>query len=213
MTASHSMSDELPSTDPAHADPAQTDPTPDQTDPAPATPPAPPVASPARLPTAPEQLMARLDSLGIRYTSHRHAPVFTVEEAKALRGELPGHHIKNLFLRNKKGAMWLSVIEEDRKVDLAALANRLGAGRFSFGSPERLMTHLGVLPGAVTPMALINDRDHAVQPVLDAKLLTGDPVNCHPLVNDMTLTIAPADLMRFIEACGHKPLVLDFDAG
>lgn len=170
-------------------------------------------SSAAALPTSPEQLMARLDALGIAYTSHRHAPVFTVEEAKALRGELPGHHIKNLFLRNKKGAMWLAVIDEDRTVDLAALADRLGAGRFSFGSPERLLTHLGVLPGAVTPMALINDTAHAVQPVLDARLLSGGPVNCHPLVNDMTLTIAAADLLRFIEACGHRPTVLDFDAG
>jgi Ala-tRNA(Pro) deacylase len=75
------------------------------------------------------------------------------------------------------------------------------------------MTHLGVLPGAVTPMALINDRDHLVQPVIDAKILSGGPVNCHPLVNDRTLTIEAPDLLRFIEACGHAPLVLDFDAG
>ncbi len=88
-----------------------------------------------------------------------------------------------------------------------------GAGRFSFGSPERLRTHLGVLPGAVTPMALINDRDRLVQPVLDAKILSGGAINCHPLVNDMTLTIEAGDLIRFIEACGHKPVVLDFDAG
>lgn len=165
------------------------------------------------LPTSPEALMARLDELGIAYRSHRHAPVFTVPEAKALRGELPGHHIKNLFLRNKKGRMWLAVIDEDRPVDLASLADRLEAGRFSFGSPERLMTHLGVLPGAVTPMSLINDRDHLVQPVLDAKIIAGGPINCHPLVNDMTLTIEAPDLLRFIEACGHRPTVLDFDAG
>jgi Ala-tRNA(Pro) deacylase len=164
------------------------------------------------LPTSPEALLARLDELGIPYKSHRHAPVFTVPEAKAMRGELPGHHIKNLFLRNKKGRMWLAVIDEDRPVDLAALADRLEAGRFSFGSPERLMTHLGVLPGAVTPMALINDREHLVQPVFDAKIVAGGPINCHPLVNDMTLTIAAPDLLRFIEACGHTPTVLDFDA-
>ncbi len=171
-----------------------------------------PAPSPT-LPTSPEALMARLDGLGIRYGAHRHAPVFTVPEAKALRGALPGHHIKNLFLRNKKGRMWLAVIDEDRPVDLASLADRLEAGRFSFGSPERLMTHLGVLPGAVTPMALINDRERLVQPVIDAKLLSGGAVNCHPLVNDMTLTIEASDLMRFIEACGHTPTVLDFDAG
>jgi Ala-tRNA(Pro) deacylase len=165
------------------------------------------------LPTSPDSLLARLDELDIPYRSHRHAPVFTVPEAKALRGELPGHHIKNLFLRNKKGRMWLAVIDEDRPVDLAALAERLAAGRFSFGSPERLMTHLGVLPGAVTPMALINDRERLVQPVLDAKILSGGAINCHPLVNDMTLTLEAPDLLRFVEACGHKPVVLDFEAG
>jgi len=134
------------------------------------------------------------------------------EEAKALRGNLPGHHIKNLLLRNTKGRMWLAVIDADRPVDLAALADRLAAGRFAFGSPERLMPHLGVLPGAVTPMALINDRERLVQPVLDATLLSGGAINCHPLVNDMTLTLEAPDLLRFVEACGHKPVVLDFDA-
>ena len=161
----------------------------------------------------PQQLFARLDALGIAHRTVEHPPVFTVEQAKALRGDLPGHHIKNLFLRNKKGRMWLAVIDEDRPVDLASLADRLEAGRFSFGSPERLMKHLGVLPGAVTPMSLINDRDHLVQPVLDAKIIAGGPINCHPLVNDMTLTIEAPDLLRFIEACGHRPTVLDFDAG
>jgi Ala-tRNA(Pro) deacylase len=168
---------------------------------------------PHALPTSPEALMARLDGLGIRYEMHRHEPVFTVEEAKRLRGILPGAHIKNLFLRNKKGRMWLAVIDEDRKVDLGDLANRLGAGRFSFGSPDRLMAHLGVLPGAVTPLALINDRQHLVEPVLDRAVLGNGPVNCHPLTNDMTLALDPGDLLRFIEACGHHPQILDFDAG
>ncbi|MEX1107557.1 MAG: prolyl-tRNA synthetase associated domain-containing protein [Dongiaceae bacterium] len=166
----------------------------------------------AALPTSPEQLLARLAELGIAHDSHRHAPVFTVEEAKRLRGDLPGAHIKNLFLRNKKGRMWLVVLDEDRQVDLGRLADRLGAGRFSFGSPERLMAHLGVLPGAVTPLSLINDRAGQVQPVIDARILRAGPVNCHPLTNDMTTAIAPADLVRFIEACGHKPEIVDFDA-
>ncbi|MEX2201148.1 MAG: prolyl-tRNA synthetase associated domain-containing protein [Dongiaceae bacterium] len=174
--------------------------------------PAPADATAAGLPTSPEQLLARLQELGIAQSSHRHEPVFTVEEAKRLRGELPGAHIKNLFLRNKKGRMWLVVLDEDRKVDLAALGDRLGAGRFSFGSPERLMAHLGVLPGAVTPLALVNARAGAVQPVIDAAILRKGPVNCHPLTNDMTTALAPEDLLRFIEACGHRPDIVDFDA-
>ena len=161
------------------------------------------------LPTAPETLLARLDALGIAYRCVEHPPVFTVEEAKALRGELPGAHIKNLFLRNKKGRMWLVTCLEDREVDLKALGERLEAGRFSFGSAERLMTYLGVRPGAVTPFAVINDKGGDVTMVLDSGLLGEDPVNCHPLVNTMTTALAPADLLRFLEAEGHPPQMLD----
>ncbi len=142
----------------------------------------------------------------------RHPPVFTVEEAKVQRGELPGSHIKNLFLRNKKGTMWLITCLEDRQIDLKALGFALEAGRFSFGSAERLMTYLGVLPGAVTPFAVINDKDAHVQVVLDRGLLDHDPINAHPLVNDMTTAIAAQDLIRFLEAVGHPPRIFDLGA-
>ncbi len=139
----------------------------------------------------------------------RHPPVYTVEEAKALRGELPGAHIKNLFLRTKKGAMWLVVSLEDRALDLKKLGDLLGAGRFSFGSAGRLMTHLGVRPGAVTPFAVINDRDNLVRLVIDSALLGHERVNAHPLVNDMTTAVSPADLLRFAEAEGHPAEIVD----
>src|SRR5471032_1964486 len=156
--------------------------------------------APGRPPTSPEQLLARLAELGIANRTVSHPPVFTVEEAKALRGELPGGHVKNLFLRNKKGAMWLIVADEDRIIDLKALGERIGAGKVSFGSPERLMQYLGVLPGSVTPLGLINDSGHAVQIVLDKALLAHDPINVHPLTNDRTTAISPKDLLTFIEA-------------
>ena len=166
----------------------------------------------AELPTSPEDLLGRLGELGIKTETVRHPPVFTVEEAKAQRGELPGSHIKNLFLRNKKGAMWLVTCLEDRQIDLKALGTALEAGRFSFGSAERLMTYLGVLPGAVTPFAVINDKDAHVQVVLDRGLLDHDPINAHPLVNDMTTAIAAQDLIRFLEAVGHPPRIFDLGA-
>ncbi len=170
-------------------------------------------AGQAALPTSPEMLFRRLDELGIAYRAVEHPPVFTVEEAKALRGELPGGHVKNLFLRNKKGdAMWLVVALEDRAIDLKVLGDKIGAGRVSFCSADRLMAHLGVLPGSVTPLALINDRDGRVKVVVDSGLLAEDPVNVHPLVNTMTTAIAPRDLLRFIEACGHRPQILDLGA-
>ena len=162
---------------------------------------------------APEDLFARLRELGIESTTTTHPPVFTVAEAKNLRGELPGAHIKNLFLRNKKGAMWLVVCLEDRRIDLKALAAALGAGRFSFGSAERLLRYLGVPPGSVTPFAVINDRAELVGVVLDSALLEGAAIHCHPLVNHMTTAIAPEDLMRFLEAERHAPKILDLHIG
>lgn len=158
----------------------------------------------------PQQLFARLDQLGIAHRTVEHPPVFTVEEAKALRGNLPGHHIKNLFLRNKKEEMWLVVALEDRAIDLKRLGEILGAGRLSFGSADRLKRYLGVEPGSVTPLSLVNDETGAVRLGLDRGMADGGPVNVHPLVNTMTTALAPADLLRFFEATGHTPRWLDF---
>src|ERR1700734_1067716 len=127
----------------------------------------------------PQQLFARLDDLGLAHSTVEHAPVYTVEQAKQHRGVLPGHHIKNLFLRNKKEEMWLVVALEDRTIDLKQLGERMGAGRLSFGSPERLRTYLGVEPGSVTPFAVINDTGHKVRLVLDRGLSDGGPINAH----------------------------------
>jgi Ala-tRNA(Pro) deacylase len=173
------------------------------------------LAAQANLPTSPEQLLARLAALGITVRTVDHAPVFTVEESQHLRGELPGAHIKNLFLRNRKEDMWLVTVEESRKVDLKALGEKLtgetgGAAKLSFGSADRLMTYLGVVPGAVTPFAVINDKGKKVKMVLDRHLLDVDPVNAHPLVNFKSTAISPADLVKFLEAEGHKPQLLDF---
>ncbi len=163
------------------------------------------------LPTSAAQLFARLDELGLDHHTVEHPPVFTVAEAKAHRGSLTGTHIKNLFLRNKKKRMWLVVAKEDRSIDLKALGKRIGAGHVSFGRPERLMQHLGVEPGSVTPFALINDVSRQVQPVLDARIFDADPIHAHPLRNTMTTAIGGDDLLTFIRACGHEPQILDLD--
>ena len=163
-------------------------------------------------PATPEALLTRLDELGIGHSTVEHEPLFTVEQSKALRGQLPGGHTKNLFLRNKKGRMWLVTCLEDRQVDLKALAAALEGGRFSFGSAERLMAHLGVIPGAVTPFAVINDKAGAVRMVLDKGLLERDPLNFHPLDNARTTAVSPEGLLRFLEAEGHAPQLLDLEA-
>ena len=160
-------------------------------------------------PLTPEELFLRLDALGIAHRTYAHPPVFTVAEAAALRGTLPGGHCKSLFLKDKKGGLWLAVILEERRTDLKRLALRLTAPRFSFGAAVDLYEVLGVRPGSVTPFALVNDVEHLVTPVLDAAMLDHDPLNYHPLANDRTTAIAPADLLRFIAACGHEPRVID----
>lgn len=158
----------------------------------------------------PADLFQFLDDLGISTSTVTHPPLFTVADSKALRGELPGGHCKNLFLRNKKGQMWLVVCHEDQQIDLNQLGERLGAGRVSFASPDRLQSHLGVLPGAVTPFAVINDDGGAVQVAIDGQLLSESLLNFHPLVNDQTTTITPADLMRFLVATAHDPVMTTF---
>lgn len=163
-------------------------------------------------PRTPGELLEFFDELGLETSTVDHEAVYTVEEARRLRGTLPGSHSKSLFLRNKKKQMWLVTTEADRKIDLKRLGESLGAGRVGFGSPERLMTHLGVIPGAVTPFAVINDRDGVVSVALDREMLAHEPLNFHPLDNTKTTSIGSADLLRFLEAIGHEPVLLEPDA-
>jgi Ala-tRNA(Pro) deacylase len=153
-------------------------------------------------------LYARLDALGISHRTQSHAPVFTVEEAKALRGEILGGHTKNLFLKDKKDGLWLVVAREHFAIALTALSKHLGVPRFSFGSAELLIEVLGVPPGSVTPFSVINDRAGRVQVVLDEGMLALDPLNFHPLRNDRTTAISPDDLLRFLRDTGHEPRIL-----
>jgi Ala-tRNA(Pro) deacylase len=164
------------------------------------------------MPLSPEDVLARLRALNIHAVTHHHPPVFTVAESQALRGQVPGGHCKSLFLRDKQGDFWLAVMQEQRRVSVNALARALGAPKMSFGSPDDLMAHLGVIPGAVTPFGLANDLARRVTPVLDAEMLAIDPLNYHPLDNAMTTAIAPNDLLAFIVACGHTPRILSLDA-
>lgn len=159
----------------------------------------------------PDQLLERLTALGISHRTYEHPAVFTVEESVALRGKLPGGHCKSLFFKDRKGGLWLAVMLEHRRTDLKALSDKLGAPRFSFGSAELLGTALGVTPGSVTPFALANDVTKSVRVVLDAEMLREDPLNYHPLINTKTTAIAPRDLLKFIAACGHEPIVLSLD--
>ena len=160
------------------------------------------------MPASPEQLFLYLDSLGIAHKTVTHPPLFTVEQSRSLRGQIPGGHTKNLFLKDKKDALFLVVALEDAAIDLKSLHRRLGAaGRFSFGSADLMRTTLGVEPGAVTPFGVFNDTDRRITVVLDAAMMRHATLNYHPLVNTMTTSIARDDLMKFLAATGHPPRI------
>jgi Ala-tRNA(Pro) deacylase len=164
-------------------------------------------------PLSPQELVATLDQLGIATSRIDHEAVFTVAESKELRGAINGHHTKNLFLKDKKGRLFLVSALESTRIDLKRLHETLGAsGRLSFGSAELLMEKLGVTPGSVTAFAVINDRAGEVTMVLDAGLMTGEPMNFHPLVNTATLGIARDDMLSFLRSTGHEPLIVELPA-
>ncbi|MFC4346730.1 prolyl-tRNA synthetase associated domain-containing protein [Kordiimonas lipolytica] len=170
-------------------------------------------------PLSEDDLFAFLAGLGIETETYRHAPVFTVEEAQAERAHMPagGGHCKSLFVRDKKKRRALVMVDENRRVDLKALSGALSMGRLSFGSADSLMDMLGVIPGSVTPFALINARveDGQEPPMLvalDAAMMAKSPLYYHPLHNAATTAISPDDLVRFIRACGYEPVTVDLDA-
>lgn len=161
------------------------------------------------MPKTEAELNAFLADLGISATTVRHPPLYTVADSQALRGEIAGGHTKNLFLKDKKDNFFLVTVGEEAEVDLKQIHHLIGAaGRVSFGKPEMLMELLGVIPGAVTVFGLINDTQRRVKVFLDQELMRHDVINGHPLTNEATTSIAAADLVRFVEATGHDPVIL-----
>jgi len=157
------------------------------------------------------ELYALFVDHGIAYTHHTHPALFTVAESQALRGELPGGHVKNMFMKDKKGAIWLATCLEDRRIRIRDLEKEIGAKGLSFAREELLWEILGVRPGAVTPFGLINDRAQRVRVALDAQMLARDPLNFHPLHNEATTTISKDGFLKFLALTGHEPVLVDFD--
>jgi len=158
-----------------------------------------------------EDLFRRLEELGIPSRTVEHPPVFTVAESDQVERKLPGGHTKNLFLKDKKGRLFLVVAEGKTAIDLKSLHAVLECGRLSFGSPTLLQDVLGVTPGSVTALALINDVERRVTVVIDANLMRYNSINGRPLVNTATTNIARDDLLRFIRSCGHGPRIVGLD--
>lgn len=160
------------------------------------------------MPLTRQELLQRLNELGIETVTVEHEAVFTVAESDELHRKIVGGHTKNLFLKDAKDKLWLIVAEAHTPVDLKALPKAIGSARLSFGKAELLMEVLGVSPGSVTALALVNDTARRVSVVVDRRLMEYEIINCHPLVNTATTSIRRDDLIRLMEACGHKPKII-----
>ena len=157
-----------------------------------------------------EELIKLLDKSNCDYEVKEHAPLFTVEDSKSLRGSILGAHSKNLFLKDAKGQFYLLSVEENTKVDLKKIMNFIGSKKLSFAKAEYLESILGIEPGSVSPFALINDVDKKVLFFLDKNFLNYKKLNFHPLVNTATVNIATSDMIKFIEE-KHNPIkYIDF---
>lgn len=161
-------------------------------------------------PCTPENLLKALDDLGLKTSTLHHEAVFRVGEGDDIKSQLPGAHTKNLFLKDDKGRLWLISAEQSTQINLKTLPKTIGSGRLSFGSPERLLAALGLTPGSVTALGLINDPDHTVTFILDKALFDADIVNFHPLTNTATTALSQADFRAFLASLGREPIVIDF---
>jgi Ala-tRNA(Pro) deacylase len=161
------------------------------------------------MPKTTEELFDYLARLGITVATVTHPPLFTVADSQRLRGEIAGAHTKNLFVKDKKDRYFLLTVGEEAVVDLKQVHHVIGAsGRVSFGKPDKLLDYLGVSPGAVTAFGIVNDVERWVTMVFDSTLMENEIINAHPLTNEATSSIARDDLLRFVEATGHEPLIL-----
>jgi Ala-tRNA(Pro) deacylase len=158
---------------------------------------------------SPQELLERLSALGIEAETVEHEPVFTVAESRPIKARIPGAHSKNLFVKDKKGRFFLISAKDETPIDLKRAHEAIGAsGRLSFGSAHQLRALLGVEPGSVTAFAVVNDTEGKVTMILDANLMEHERVNFHPLVNSMTTGVSREDLIKFLRATGHDPLIL-----
>lgn len=145
----------------------------------------------------------------ISYRLYEHEQLFTVEQADKVACTIPGGHIKNLFLKDDKGQLWLLTADAHAQVDLKKVGAALNAKKLRFADANLLMQHLGIMPGSVTPFALINDEQQKVQLVLDKSILSFEIINAHPLENDATIGISIGDFKKFLTVLGYRPLILD----
>lgn len=160
----------------------------------------------------PEALLKKLEDRGIPYTLYRHQPVFTVAESQSIDRDIPGAHVRNMFIRDKKEVMFLVTLRHETMIDLKKLPDVINCGRISFGSPDRLWKYLGIRPGSVNPFCILCDTEKQVTLILEKAMMEEDIINVHPMDNSMTVGIKPADLLRLLDDHGVKPIIIDLSA-
>jgi Ala-tRNA(Pro) deacylase len=158
-----------------------------------------------------ELLKERLATLGVSVDYYEHKPIFTFEEGIKYTAHIPGIAAKNLFLRDKKNQLWLVVMPYYFKLNIRKLATLIETSELQFAKPEQLLEFLDITPGSVTPLALINDKSNEVKVILDKTLMAAELIQIHPLRNDMTVTVKPQDLMKFIESCRNQYRVINLE--
>ena len=159
----------------------------------------------------PAPLAAALARLNLAPECHEHPPLATVEDAHAIWDSIPGAQVKNLFIKDAGKQYWLVVVPGDPRMDTKAMAPLIGSKRISFGSADDLRRILGVEPGSVTPLAMMNDTDHQVRLVIHAALMQAETLLVHPLVNTATLRMTPADVLAFLAAHDVTPALVDLE--
>lgn len=150
-----------------------------------------------------EELLSVLDKIGIEYTNHEHPAVYTVEEADLHHEGIDGVHSKNLFFKDRKKNLILIVTLSDKPIKIKEVEKKIDTKGLTFGKPELLAEVLGVIPGAVTPLAVINAKNHDLRVILDEEMMEHDLLNFHPIVNTATTTIRSKDLLKFMEHCNQ----------
>ena len=161
------------------------------------------------MPASDKNLFDQFAVLGIETTTVRHSPMFTVKDGEKELVDIPGGHCKTLFLKDKNQNLWLVVMLGKIRLDMKSLQKKLGSSRLSFAKPDLMWEVLGVEPGAVTPFVILNESARNIKVVLDKKMMKEKLLNYHPLRNDATTTISASDLLKFIYAMEHKPIILD----
>lgn len=153
-----------------------------------------------------EKVLKKLQELNIAYKEVEHTPVYTIEDMDKLGNVFEGAKIcKNLFVRDQKGKRhFLVVLPEEKRVPLADIATKIGSTKLSFASEERLMKYLKLAPGAVTPLAVINDETNDVEVVFDEDLKKEKLLGVHPCVNTSTILITPESLEKYVKESNNK---------